>query len=119
MIFPVFLIHPFFFIYQKMTVTSIIDSDNIHAKETRQALQVVKDLTASLDGWDLTSDQENVKLYQKKLDDTSLPPLVRGDTVLTGVPGCTPLAVATVATLPGCREICKLYYYTVFTFFFS
>jgi hypothetical protein len=93
----------------KMTLTSIIDSDNIHAVKTREGLKLLKDMTASLDGWDLTLDQDNVKLYNKKLDDANLPPLVRGDTSLTDLPpGCTPLAVATVATLPGCRKVCKL-----------
>lgn len=89
-----------------MTLNSIIDSDNIHAKETRRGLQVVKDLTSSLEGWELTSEQDKVQLYKKSsMDD---PPLVRGDTVLMDVPqGCTPLAISTVATLPGCRKICN------------
>lgn len=91
-----------------MTLQSIIDSDNIHSKETRQGLQVLKELTKDLNNWELTLDKEDVKLYQKKLDDTNLPPLVRGDTKLNDIPlGCTPLAVATVATLPGCRKICN------------
>lgn len=89
---------------------SIIDSDNVHAAQTRDGLNLLKGLTSSLDDWDFTLDQDNVKLYNKKLDDTNQPPLVRGDTVLTNLPpGCTPLAVATVATLPGCRKVCKFH----------
>lgn len=92
-----------------LSVNSIIPSDNVHATQTRQALNQLKELSGNLNGWDLTLEQDNVKLYKKKLDDTNLPPLVRGDTVLTDLPaGCTPLAVATVATLPGCRRICKV-----------
>lgn len=87
-----------------MTLNSIIDSDNVHAKATRRGLQVVKELTSDLEGWELTSEQDKVQLYKKK--DMADPPLVRGDTVLVNVPqGCTPLAVCTVATLPGCRKI--------------
>lgn len=87
------------------SVTSIIPSDNVHAKETRDNLQLLKDLTKSLEGWEQTDDQDNVKLFHKP--DASIP-LVRGDTILTDLPaGCTPLAVATVATLPGCRRVCK------------
>lgn len=89
-----------------MTIDSIIDSDNKFAKETRDGLAYLKTLTANLDNWTLTEEQDNVKLYSKKLDDSDAPPLVRGDTVLTGLPpGCTPFEVATVATLPGCRKI--------------
>ncbi|KAI8090793.1 hypothetical protein BDF21DRAFT_412178 [Thamnidium elegans] len=89
-----------------LEVNSIIPSDNVHATQTRQALHQFKKLTSDLNGWDLTLEEDNVKLYKKKLDDVNLPPLVRGDTVLTDLPaGCTPLAVATVATLPGCRKI--------------
>lgn len=99
-----------------MTLNSIIDSDNIHAKETRRGLQVVKELTSNLEGWELTSEQDKVHLYKKK--DMSDPPLVRGDTVLVDVPpGCTPLAVSTVATLPGCRKICKMTYINHYFFF--
>lgn len=96
-----------------MSISAIVPSDNAHAKKTRENLQLLKDLTANLDGWELTLDQDNVKLYHKP--DTTTPPLVRGDTVLTDLPpGCTPLAVATVATLPGCRRICKIVEYTYY-----
>ncbi|CAO0792178.1 unnamed protein product [Mucor circinelloides] len=89
-----------------MTTDSIIDSDNQFAKETRDGLAYLKKLTANLEGWTLTEEQDNVKLYSKKLDDPDAPPLVRGDTILTDLPpGCTPFEVATVATLPGCRKI--------------
>ncbi|KAF1802057.1 hypothetical protein V8B55DRAFT_1377098 [Mucor lusitanicus] len=89
-----------------MTIDSIIDSDNKFAKETRDGLAYLKNLTANLENWTLTEEQDNVKLYSKKLDDPDAPPLVRGDTVLADLPpGCTPFEVATVATLPGCRKI--------------
>lgn len=92
-----------------MTIDSIIDSDNKFAKETRDGLAYLKNLTANLENWTLTEEQDNVKLYSKKLDDPDAPPLVRGDTVLTDLPpGCTPFEVATVATLPGCRKICNV-----------
>jgi hypothetical protein len=87
-----------------MTLTS----NNKHSQVTRDGLAHFKQLTASLDGWDFTEEQDRVKLYKKKLDDTNLPPLVRGDTILEDLPpGCTPLTVANVATFPGCRKICK------------
>ncbi|CEP09310.1 hypothetical protein [Parasitella parasitica] len=89
-----------------MTITSIIDSDNKFAKETRDGLIYLKELATSLDGWELTQEQNNVKLYSKKLNNADDPPLVRGDTVLSDLPpGCTPFEVATVAALPGCRKI--------------
>ncbi|KAI8642956.1 hypothetical protein BD408DRAFT_365650 [Parasitella parasitica] len=89
-----------------MTITSIIGSDNKFAKETRDGLAYLKELSSNLDGWELTQEQNSVKLYSKKLDNLDDPPLVRGDTMLTDLPpGCTPFEVATVATLPGCRKI--------------
>ncbi|KAI7895592.1 uncharacterized protein EV154DRAFT_495395 [Mucor mucedo] len=88
-----------------LSVTEIIPSDNIHAEETRANLKRLKELTEGLEGWEETDDQSGVKLYHQP--DASIP-LVRGDTLLLTKdlpPGCTPLAVATVATLPGCRRI--------------
>ncbi|KAI8056537.1 uncharacterized protein B0P05DRAFT_560079 [Gilbertella persicaria] len=88
-----------------MSITSIIPSENKHAKQTREKLAYLKKLTSSLDDWDLNQEQENVKLYTQQKN-TNTPLLVRGDTVLSDLPpGCTPLTVATVATLPGCRKI--------------
>jgi hypothetical protein len=91
-----------------MSVTSIIDSDNKHAKVTREALARYKKLTSSLDGWEFMEEQEGVKLYKHKEEDPNMPPLVRGDTILEDLPpGCTPFAASNVAAFPGCRKICK------------
>ena len=91
-----------------MFTESIIPSDNKHAKYTRERLGYLKHLTYTLDNWTLDQESEGAKLYTQQPANSNEPILVRGDTVLTKLPpGCTPLTVATVATLPGCRKICK------------
>ena len=84
---------------------TIIDSDNRHAKVTREQLAYFKTLADSLDGWQFSSEQDNVKLYTKEVPNSPLP-IVRGDTVLTDAK-CSPMDIATAAILPGCRKICK------------
>ncbi|OBZ90135.1 hypothetical protein A0J61_01826 [Choanephora cucurbitarum] len=89
-----------------MFTESIIPSDNKHAKYTRERLGYLKHLTYTLDNWTLDQESEGAKLYTQQPANSNEPILVRGDTVLTKLPpGCTPLTVATVATLPGCRKI--------------
>ncbi|KAI8370250.1 hypothetical protein BD560DRAFT_396853 [Blakeslea trispora] len=89
-----------------MLTESIIPSNNKHAKYTRERLGYLKHLTYSLDNWTLDQEKEGAQLYTQQTSDPNEPILVRGDTVLKNLPpGCTPLTVATVATLPGCRKI--------------
>jgi hypothetical protein len=76
-----------------------------HAEAIKKALNLLKNLTASLDGWKFDSETDGVKLYNKDVEGESLP-IMRGDTMLAGHT-YTPQELSTVATLPGCREICK------------
>jgi hypothetical protein len=82
-----------------MTVT------NPHAEPTRKALNYFKELASNLDGWNFTQEKDGVKLYNKTVDSSPIA-IVRGETVLAGHE-YTPQQVASVATLPGCRKICK------------
>ncbi|KAI7895331.1 uncharacterized protein EV154DRAFT_457862 [Mucor mucedo] len=76
--------------------------DNPHAETIRKALDLLKEYTSNLDGWNLTQEKNGVKLYTKS--DGSAFPIVRGETVLTGT-SFTAGQVAAVATSPGCRKV--------------
>ncbi|KAI8877307.1 Bet v1-like protein [Backusella circina FSU 941] len=78
-------------------------TDNEHSEAIKKALDLLKELTASLDGWKFSSETDNVKLYNKDVEGESLP-IMRGDTILAGHK-YTPQQLSTVATLPGCRTI--------------
>lgn len=78
----------------------------IHAESNRKALSYLKDLASTLDGWDFSQEKDGVKLYRKTVDSSPIA-IVRGETDLIGHE-FTPQQVASVATLPGCRKICKL-----------
>lgn len=78
----------------------------IHAESNRKALSYLKDLASTLDGWDFSQEKDGVKLYRKTVDSSPVA-IVRGETDLIGHE-FTPQQVASVATLPGCRKICKL-----------
>ncbi|KAI7848277.1 hypothetical protein BDC45DRAFT_523922 [Circinella umbellata] len=82
---------------------TIIDSDNRHAKKTRDQLAYFKTLSETLDGWDLSSEQGGVKLYTKDIPGNPLP-IVRGDTIRDDLE-CTPNDLVTAAILPGSRKI--------------
>ena len=87
---------------------TIIDSDNRHAKKTRDQLAYFKTLSETLDGWNFSSEQEGVKLYTKDIPGNPLP-IVRGDTVRDDL-GCHPNDLVAASILPGCRKVCKLLY---------
>lgn len=78
-----------------------------HAETARKALSTLKELSGTLDGWNFTQEKDGVKLYNKTVDSSPIP-IVRGDVLLAGHE-YTPQQVASVATLPGCRKICKCY----------
>ncbi|RUS16355.1 hypothetical protein BC937DRAFT_91301 [Endogone sp. FLAS-F59071] len=80
----------------------IIESDNRHSVTTRKGLEYLKELSASTDGWTLSSESNGVKVYTRKVEGTSLP-IVRGDTVLEG--DHTVEQVVAVALSSGCRQI--------------
>ncbi|KAI9320525.1 hypothetical protein BX666DRAFT_1204476 [Dichotomocladium elegans] len=80
----------------------VIESNNRHATESRKALENLKELSASLDGWNFSQEKEGVKLYIKS--DPSGVNIVRGDAFLK-TDKYTPRDVAVVATIPGCRKI--------------
>jgi hypothetical protein len=81
---------------------------NPHAKAAQKALSLFKEFSGTLDGWEFSEEQEGVKLYHKT-DDSSPIAIVRGETDIQGYEFTT-YQVASVATLPGCRKICKLMY---------
>lgn len=82
---------------------TVLESNNKHAQTTRDALARFKKLADSMDGWELSLEQEKVKIYAMKSKD---PAMVRGDTVIMDLPaGCLPLDLMTVANLAGCRKI--------------
>ncbi|KAI8365283.1 uncharacterized protein BYT42DRAFT_649208 [Radiomyces spectabilis] len=81
----------------------VLESNNRHAEHTRKSLQYLKDLSASLEGWEFSSEKNGVKLYTKQVEGLAMP-MVRGDTVLQTTE-FTPRDVASVATLPGARKI--------------
>jgi len=80
----------------------IIESDNRHSVATRKGLEYLKELSASTDGWDVSSDTNGVKVYTREVEGLSLP-IVRGDTVIEG--DYTVAQVASVALSPGSRLI--------------
>ncbi|KAI9484868.1 hypothetical protein BDB00DRAFT_852941 [Zychaea mexicana] len=88
---------------KKKTIMTVIDSDNRHAKKTRDQLAYLKTLTESLDSWDFVSEQDGVKLYTKDIPDSPLP-IVRGDTVRDDL-DCSPQDIVSAAVLPGCRAV--------------
>lgn len=87
---------------------TVIDSDNRHAKTTREGLERFKPLADSLDGWQFSSETEGVKLYTRDVPGNPLP-MVRGDTVLklADPDEVPPMAMATASILPGCRKVCE------------
>lgn len=78
---------------------------NPHVQTAQNALSLLKELSGSLDGWEFSQEKENVKLYYKP-DNSSPIGIVRGETDIEGHE-FSPLQLASVATLPGCRKICK------------
>lgn len=86
----------------------VLDSNNRHAAASRKALEYLKELSASLDGWEFSQEKDSVKLYSKAVPDSPIP-IVRGDIILK-TDKFTPWDVAVVATQPGCRKICKSIY---------
>lgn len=82
-----------------------MSSPSPHAQAARDALNLLKELSSNLDGWNFTEEKEGVKLYNKTTGSSSIP-IVRGDVLLEGHE-YTPQQIATVATLPGARRICK------------
>lgn len=83
----------------------VIETNHRHAAEARKSLAYLKELSASLDGWELTTEKEGVKLYSRAAKDSAIA-IVRGDTEIKKT-DLTPRQVASVATQPGCRKICK------------
>jgi len=81
---------------------------NPHAETAQKALALLKELSSTLDGWEFSEEKDGVKLYHKT-DDSSPIAIVRGETDLEGHE-FTAQQVASVATLPGCRKICKYLY---------
>jgi hypothetical protein len=83
-----------------MTVT------NPHAEPVRNAMSQLKEYAANLEGWNLESEKDGVKLYNKTVDNSPIA-VVRGEVVLEGHE-FTAHQIASVATQPGARKICKL-----------
>lgn len=78
---------------------------NPYTSNAKKAVQLLKEYTNDLEGWSLVQEgKSGVKVYNKS--DGSAFPLLRGDTFLSGA--FTPDQVAVVATLSGCRKLCKL-----------
>ncbi|KAI8051784.1 hypothetical protein BDF21DRAFT_392049 [Thamnidium elegans] len=77
-------------------------AQNPHTTNAKKAMQLLKDYTNDLQGWNLVQDNKSgVKVYNKS--DGSAFPLLRGETLLSG--SFSAEQVAIVATLPGCRKI--------------
>lgn len=85
----------------------VIETNHRHAAEARKSLAYLKELSASLDGWELSNEKDGVKLYSRAAKDSSIS-IVRGDIELKSSE-LTPRQVASVATQPGARKICKFY----------
>lgn len=83
---------------------TILESNNRHSAQTRAGLEYFKQLYASLDGWNLSSETKYVKVYTRNVESSTWP-IIRGDTVLVG--DHTIHQVAAVALSSGCRHICK------------
>lgn len=84
----------------------VIESNNRHTAASRKALDYLKELSNTLDGWNFSQEKDGVKLYIKP--ESNGLNIVRGDAILK-TDKYTPRDVATVATNPGCRKICKYY----------
>ncbi|KAI7877166.1 Bet v1-like protein [Lichtheimia hyalospora FSU 10163] len=80
----------------------VIESNNRHAATSRKALDYLKELSNTLDGWNFSQEKDGVKLYIKP--ESNGLNIVRGDAILK-TDKYTPREVATVATNPGCRKI--------------
>lgn len=82
-----------------MTVT------NPHAESSRKAMEYVKELASTKEGWNFTQEKGGVKLYNKVTDSSPIP-IVRGDVHIEGHE-FTAQQIASIALLPGCRKVCK------------
>ncbi|KAI9280066.1 hypothetical protein BY458DRAFT_501279 [Sporodiniella umbellata] len=85
-----------------MTTESNAVNTNPHAEKAQEALKKLKQLSSSLDGWNLTQEKDKVKLYNQKWEGSDVP-VVRGDYLIEGdhsVP-----EVLSVCFLSGCRKI--------------
>lgn len=82
----------------------VIESNNRHAATSRKALEYLKELSNTLDGWNFSQEKDGVKLYIKP--ESNGLNIVRGDAIFK-TDKYTPRDVATVATNTGCRKICE------------
>ncbi|KAI7865096.1 hypothetical protein BDF14DRAFT_1828663 [Spinellus fusiger] len=82
---------------------TIPEASHRHAAHNRTALNKFKAMAATLEGWELSTQKDGVKLYTKAVEGSPLP-MVRGEVTLKG-DEFTPRNVASVALDPGCRKI--------------
>lgn len=85
-----------------MTVT------NPHAEAVRNAMTELKAHASNLEGWNLVQEKAGVKLYNKAAVEGNPFPIVRGEILLQGHE-FTAHQIASVATNPGARKICKYF----------
>jgi len=74
---------------------------NNHSAEARKALDHLKSLAATLDGWSLNAEKDNVTIYSREVE--GAPPMTRGDTILEA--GWTLEQIAAIIQCPGARKI--------------
>lgn len=84
---------------------AIIEHENRHSVASRKALDYLKELCSSLDGFDLKSEKNGVKLYSRAVPGNSVD-IVRGETVFKTTE-FSPRDLASMATEPGVRTTCK------------
>ncbi|KAI9025783.1 hypothetical protein CLU79DRAFT_743048 [Phycomyces nitens] len=82
---------------------TIPEASHRHAAKNRAAVDQFKALASNLDGWELASEKEGVKLYSKKVEGSPMP-LVRGE-IIFKTTEFSVRDVAAVALVPGCRKI--------------
>lgn len=87
---------------------TIVEASYKHAESARKALDYLKDLTSSLDGFDFSQEKNGVKLYSKKVEGSQIN-IVRGDTVLKTTQ-YTPRQLAAVANESGTRATCMFFF---------
>ncbi|KAI9299817.1 hypothetical protein BJ944DRAFT_171824 [Cunninghamella echinulata] len=76
-----------------------------HQQILDNGMALFKKYTSSLDGWQLTSEKNGVKLYSRKPDNPNEPVLVRGECEYTEAKDVRPVDLSTCAIFPSARRV--------------
>lgn len=79
-----------------------------HQQTIDNGMALFKKYTSSLEGWQLNSEKNGVKLYSRKPDNPNEPLLVRGECEYPDTKDLRPIDLSTCVIFPSARRVCKI-----------